>query len=370
MGELPKYQKRRDGYCVDYMPDDLHVVADDRLDLQITVGDMGLDDAFYATLSPTDVELTIGQVLEVVFPSDRRNATEVKARLDVRANPDLPDMYVALSDVFGAWRQGRCDLAIFANNGPQVGLKDRARDHLSVSTAPGVGGRRGLILDLVFEQTYTPFRYAVQRGYYAGEEQVLVWLQECALLYLLDGGGVEVSPDLESDPTGELLDVARRLKARQLVAFVEGQGSVEVTDDGRRLLDRLVQEAESQIDRFDLFHDVLFDAEDEWVTFGSGRGDDLRVPVYEAEGLDPVRAVFLLRLYDGTFLGRLSDDPKAIVDRRFLEETLTPVVDRPQLEESVLDWIIDSGYTRMEELEEQERDREARAAIMRQVETE
>ena len=59
----------------------------------------------------------------------------------------------------------------------------------------------------------------------------------------------------------------------------------------------MVVEAESYIDRFDLFSDTLLEPDEE-VEFGTGVGEDLRVQVYGSEGVDPVRAVFLLLLYD------------------------------------------------------------------------
>ena len=47
-----------------------------------------------------------------------------------------------------------------------------------------------------------------------------------------------------------------------------------------------------------------------------------------ADGLDPIRAVFLLRLYDGAFDHRLRDWQDAIEGEEFYEGILEPVVNR------------------------------------------
>ena len=73
-----------------------------------------------------------------------------------------------------------------------------------------------------------------------------------------------------------------------------------ITPAGRRFIGALLSETEACIDRFDVFKDVLWDSDTGSAEFDTGYGEDLRVQIFIAEGLDPARTVFLLRLYDGT----------------------------------------------------------------------
>ena len=83
---------------------------------------------------------------------------------------------------------------------------------------------------------------------------------------------------------------------------------------GREMIRALLAETESLIDSFDLFKDARWNEDTQEAEFDSGRGADLRVEAIIAEGLDPVRAVFLLRLYDGT-LDPYADQWQRLVDR-------------------------------------------------------
>ena len=100
------------------------------------------------------------------------------------------------------------------------------------------------------------------------------------------------------------------------------------------------------------------------VEFDTGRGEDLRVQVYGAEGLDPLRIVFLLRLYDGTFDEFLLTWPRLIHSTEFFEEILEPVVNHCQVDESLLGWVIESGYAYLEEREDTVREQRSRAEIL------
>ena len=102
------------------------------------------------------------------------------------------------------------------------------------------------------------------------------------------------------------------------------------------------------IERYEVFADVLYDPELGEYDFSTGFGIDLRMPVYEAEALSPVRAVLLVELCDGE-LARMEDDRRAALhDREFLEELLLPVVERPLVDEEYLDAIIDAGFAFMD----------------------
>ena len=92
----------------------------------------------------------------------------------------------------------------------------------------------------------------------------------------------------------------------------------------------MIAEAESYVGTYDIFSDVLPGSSAGPHRFGTGRGIDLRVPVYEAEGIDPLRAVFLLRVYDSSLEEAAGDDWKrAATDPGFYRDILVPR-DRPR----------------------------------------
>ena len=115
---------------------------------------------------------------------------------------------------------------------------------------------------------------------------------------------------------------------------------------------QLIAEAESYVERYDLFSDVLPGAAPGSHRFGTGRGIDLRVPVYEAEGVDPLRAVFLLRIYDSSLEEAAGADwQRAATDADFFRDILAPVTDHEDIDGEVLDAAIDDGFAMMEQAE-------------------
>ena len=92
-----------------------------------------------------------------------------------------------------------------------------------------------------------------------------------------------------------------------------------------------------------------------WWSSTQAGGVDLRVEAFLAEGVDPVRAVFLLRLYDGTFDHRLRDWQAAIEDEEFYEGVLEPVVNRQSANPSEMELVIEGGLSLLEERQEQAR---------------
>ena len=143
-----------------------------------------------------------------------------------------------------------------------------------------------------------------------------------------------------------------------------------ITPLGRRFITGLLAETESLIDQYDHYKDTVVDLDREAAEFDTGRGVDLRVEAFLAEGLDPIRAVFLLRLYDGTFDHRLRDWQDAIQDEEFYEGILEPVVNRDGATPKAMEVVIESGLSWLEERQEQDRREEAEREIRRQAEGE
>ena len=113
--------------------------------------------------------LSLGELLDRAFSEDEAGQRHVRASFDLRENPDLPEMYEALVDVFSGWRGGRFSLRLFVNHGPEVGRSDAVGGHLR-NDRPGAKGAAGVpLLDLIIEQRYTPLDYAVRRGFLARE---------------------------------------------------------------------------------------------------------------------------------------------------------------------------------------------------------
>ena len=313
------------------------------LKLRVTLGDMALEDAFSVALPASHARLTVEELLDRVFPALELGRTEIRGLVDPRANPDAPEMYDALAEMFDAQRSGRCALRLFANHGPEMSPSDLVAQHL----------RAGGLLDLVIEQRYTPVEYAVRTGYAESEARLLEWLQARALLYFLDAHSLELSEEPESEADRRLLPIANHLRDDGLVALSDETGVYEITDEGAEALANMVAETESHVDRYDVFGDTLYDRESGAVRFETGSGEDLRAPVYEAEGLDPVRVVFLLALYDSTLDTLPYDWRDAIQDQAFFDELLAPTVDHPTVDGALLEEIIESGLAYVEERAEE-----------------
>jgi len=101
----------------------------------------------------------------------------------------------------------------------------------------------------------------------------------------------------------------------------------------------------------------LVDLDSEEVEFGTGDGVDLRVQVYGSEGVDPVRAVFLLRLYDATLDTYIETWREEVHRAEFFNEVLRPVLDKARVEDDLVGLVIESGYAHMEEMAEEAAER-------------
>jgi hypothetical protein len=85
------------------------------------------------------------------------------------------------------------------------------------------------------------------------------------------------------------------------------------------------------IRRYDIFCDVNVDSSG-IARFDTGVGKDLRVPVYEMEGLDPFRARFLLGINDGEW-DNLVNWQDLLKDRKWYDQVFLPIERAPSVEE-------------------------------------
>lgn len=341
--------------------------GDGSFELRVTLGDMGLEDAFRLRLPPAMSRLTVGGLLDEVFSEEDAAQLRFLSDLDVQANPDLPAMYEELLDIFAQWRREDCTLRFSARNGPQVRLADRVQDHLNFGPSQRGEHAADATLELAIEQTHDVLgRFADWGG---GNGALLRWLQRRTFLYFMDKHRFRLSVDPSDKLSRGLLPIADELASKGLIAGSEESGVYEPTDEGEELIQRMVAEAESYIDRFDLFSDTLLEPDEE-VEFATGIGEDLRVQVYGSEGVDPVRAVFLLLLYDSTLDAYSETWQEAVHKEEFFNELLRPVLDHVRVDDELIGLVIESGYAHSEELSEAAEDRAFEQDVLRRVRSE
>ena len=327
--------------------------------LQVFLAGMNLDDHLAIELPADYLAGSVAQLLDRVFPPDGESRLLISERFDLRANPDLPEIYAVLLAVCDEWRDWRCALAVSTG-------RDAVELHAPVSQIiqPGEGSP---ILQLRLEQEYRAVEYAVRHGFWDIRGELLGWMRSLVTLYFLDKheAVLPAPPPLSSGPA--LVKALHDLEAQGIIAAqpwgdVDGAEDTEdvgniyaVTAGGRGFIASLLAETESYIDQYDHYQDALADPAGELVEFGTGRGVDLRVEAFLAEGLDPVRTVFLLRLYDGTLDSRLRDWMQAIETDDLFEGLLEPVVNRQSLEPGGMLEVMEQGHAWLEEQREQAR---------------
>jgi hypothetical protein len=326
---------------------------------------------------PADyAEGSINRLLDRVFPEDEQQRSDIEFMLDVRANPDLPDIYAVFVDAVEGWRKGLWDLSV-STDGPtdsagRLDLTEPVYLHLqrSYRNQERPGNPSCPTLHLRVSQQYSALEYAVREGFWPSKKELLEWLREMTILYFVDKFEyvLPVIPPSGQMPTPGVAG----LQTKGLIGPSEETGPDEpgplvITEDGRGLIGRLLSETEAYIDLYDHFKDADFDDEAEEVCFGRGRGVDLRAQVYKTEGLDPVRTVFLLRLYDGsldTFAGEWTG---LIGDESFFDEVLEPVINGYYVDDALIGRIVESGYSYLDERREQARRLAAERRIIRRV---
>ena len=324
---------------------------------------MRQEDCLTVVLPPNLLDVSLSQLLDGVFPLDDDTRQEITGRFDLRDNPDLPEIYAVFLAVCQEWRDWRCALRLSAD-GVEVALDSPA----SALLASPADSTSDPTLRLHLEQRYSPLEYAVRHGLWDSDDGLLEWMHSLTALYFLDkheflieAGGTQQAPG------ACLARALDSLLAEGLIAPSEaGEDTIVenspgatlhfvITSDGRRFIARLLVETESYIDQYDHYQDVLDDPDTDMTEFGSGRGVDLRVQAFLADELDPVRTVFLLRLYDGTLDARLRDWEAVMESGEFFEAVLEPVVNRDSVTPEDMERVMDFGHAWLEERQEQQR---------------
>ena len=306
----------------------------------------------------------IGELLQVVFPEDEEARSHLEELFDLRENPDLPEIYGALLEAVSGWRLGEYRLKISLADDTVVELSDPTVGLVRPPEPQSSGYPSYPVLNLEMGQEFPTLDHAVQEGYWEDNATLTEWLQSLTLLYFLDKHEFKLSPDPSTETDRRLLTRAEDLVEGRIILPSQETGCFRITENGRRFLGSQIAETERYIDRYDLFKDVAYDEEGGTVEFGSGRGADLRIQIYINEGLDPVRTVFLLRLYDGSLDEFTATWQERMHDESFYNEILEPVMDHHRVEDDLVGQIIESGLAHLEEdIEEQKESRSNRQIL-------
>ena len=329
------------------------------------------DTTLYVELPGATRRLTLRRLLDRLFPGDAAGQAEVQARLDWKANPDLPACYAALLALVEQWRSGLCRLSLTTGRGwgRPAHPDDPVSAHLQRPPLCRRAGGDDADLTLTMLPAYRPLEWAVAQGYAEDRQQLLDWMQSCALLYFVDKHGCAVPPPAAPSRSEPCRPVVSGLYRRRCLRPAADGSHSEVAATGRRLIGALLEETEALIDGFDLFKDARWNEDEGAAEFDTGRGADLRVEAIIAEGLDPVRSVFLLRLYDGS-LDPFADQWQQLVgDPAFFDRLLEPVVNRnmPPPPDWVLTAIMEDGCALLEARAEAAAASAAQADITRRL---
>ena len=340
-------------------------------ELHVALDGMDPEDGLRIQLPSPSAATSLSDFLDQVFPEDEDQQQQVISLLDVRANPDLPDIYETILDAFDEWRTGRSTLSFQNDANQPLDLADPITNHLQPGDAKipfTKGGAGGFHLHI--HRRYQPLEYAIQQGFWDTKAELLEWLQTHTLLYFMDKHELRLQVSPPSGIDHALLPLAHLLQAQELILLSQETNTFAITREGRRFIGRLLAETESYIDLYDHFKDTAFEEDAEVVEFDTRHGADLRVLVFIAEGLDPIRTLFLLRLYDGTLDAFASTWQELIGDESFFDGILEPVVNRQDVEEPLLERIVGAGFVYLEEKHEEARESASREEIIQSARAE
>ena len=319
----------------------------DRLELRITLGDMPDEDAFRIVVPSSMASTTIGDLLDGLFPDPEHSDSEAEAlqvidMLDTRANPDLPEMYSDLAGMVAGWRAGTSRIDLKSSTGEPLSVSDAALPRFaarppSLDSPPPIP-----VFHLILEHRLLPLDAYAQDG--GSREDLLAWMRGCVLIYFVDKHHSRLSVEPVGKSDSHVLTVAGDLQAQGLLATSPTEEIYEITPAGRDYIGHLMRETESYIRNFDVFGDVIPGNGLRPTEFGTSRGMDLRVQVFDAEGIDAHRAVFLLRMYDGTLDSYETSWRSRIETEDFFDMLLEPALDASRVDEDALDRVLEAGY--------------------------
>ncbi len=295
------FDKDVEGVILDYLPSDIRDYDGSEFDLRVSFGDDPLGYAFWITVPGADEELTLRQLFSKhVLGESKEDRERIRGSLDTETNPDLPELLLAIRRAFDDVQKGRAVMRLCVNKGPcDIQLDEPASRHFSraYSQAHGFDYR---LIDIVLDVTDIPASSIPPDQQDEMKRQFRLLL----LLYMMDRYGQDVVFEGRNFDAAGIEAVADWAVNQGLLDLstkeVKGEyrGVYVRTAEGNTLVRNVVRETDDLINNYDHFADVTVDEPPE---FGTGRGDDVRVPVYRAEGVDAVRAAFLMNLENGHY---------------------------------------------------------------------
>jgi hypothetical protein len=353
--------------------------------IRITLGDMELLDGFYMPLPADASDLSIEDAIgKYVLCESEEDRIEVKRKLSRDPNPDLLDIYEGLLCLYEQGKTDTVTLSYHINDGASdiqptdlVSLHQR----LCTTAPPFEKGRLGGIpadgklagtyrlLDLVLEvyDNLDPFSGLTDEQ----KDAMLKDFRGIFVLYLMDKFGYETrsvgarhaSPLRESTDPKHLSTVLEYLMSEDVGLATGIGGEYYITPRGHDLLNSIIDEAEFYIDNYDIFGDVYVRGGRE-IRFDTGYGDNLIVPVFMREGIDPYRALFIAALYLGN-MDELAPDLDILSSEDPFRELLNLIACSPTEEDigtELLDRVIREGSLKV-------RERQLREARVKHIES-
>lgn len=157
---------------------------------------------------------------------------------------------------------------------------------------------------------------------------------------------------------GKLIDVTKELaelsdtiawaEAESLIAIDVQKAAYTLTEKGKRRHDSFMEEAQNLIIRYDIYSDVDVTADGK-IYFDTNLGKDLRIPIYEIEGIDPYRARFILGLNDGEW-NNLDDWTTLSHSESWYREIFEPIDNAPSVDDigkAQLERVLEAGKEKL-----------------------
>lgn len=311
----------------------------DQIEVRITLGDMPSEDAFHVIVPSSMGSTSVGDLMGQLFPIHKARSHHVLDMLDARANPDLPEMYRVLAEMFDTWRAGTSRIDLRTLNGDPLLFSQQASSGLASSQSDHPSSIP--VLHLVLDHRLLPLEAYSQEG--GNRREMLAWMRGCVLLYFLDKRHEILPGGEDGQRCAHVSTVAKDLSTQGLTTPSSSGERYEITPAGRTYIEQLIRETESYIRRFDKFSDVILGNALRPTEFGTGLGIDMRVQLFIADGIDAFRAVFLLRTYDGTLDAFEDTWQQRICDDKFFDMLLEPALDYGIVPEEDLERAVRAG---------------------------
>ena len=314
--------------------------------LRITLGDMELLDGFYMSLPSNVASVSIEDVIrKYVLCENESDRNAVKQKLARDPNPDLMEIYDSLLWLYQQAESGDVTLNYYINNGASdIPPTDPVSAHQQTCTTND--GDSYNLLDLVLEvyDNVDPFSGMTDEQ----RDMMLMDFRSVFILYLMDRYGYQPE-DQDSDVAACLSPILDYL-ASENTELLHLEEKYFITPKGHELLNNIIDEAEFYIDNYDIFGDVSIVRGGE-ISFNTGYGENLIVPVFVREGIEPRRVLFIAALYLGN-LDHLISDLTMLFSEEPFRQLFSLIHNSPSAENvgtELLDRIISAGKSKIKE---------------------